>query len=133
MAHIQVLFSDNFRKSFQKLKPSYVKKLVISVLLKLASGWRPKNIDVNRKCESSSYIVKEIKVENYYVVCSINLIKDQNYEQVLKVWDVLPMMNTTSLLKRLDSIYAMHTDDYINRCNEKLCEGYVIMVIFFWI
>ncbi|XP_012837482.1 PREDICTED: uncharacterized protein LOC105958028 [Erythranthe guttata] len=119
----KVVFSENFRKSFQKLNPSNVKNLAITVLLKLASGWRPKNINVDWKCESSSYIVKQIKVANYYVVCSIDLVKDPIYVQIFKVWDILPMTETTKLLKRLDSIFAMYTDDFINRCNEKMREG----------
>ncbi|KAL7106268.1 hypothetical protein ACP275_07G101400 [Erythranthe tilingii] len=119
----KVVFSENFRKSFQKLNPSNVKNLAITVLLKLASGWRPKNINVDWKCESSSYIVKQIKVGKYYVVCSIDLIKDPVYVQIFKVWDILPMTETTKLLKRLDSIFAMYTDDFIDRCNEKLREG----------
>ncbi|KAL9162447.1 hypothetical protein ABFS82_07G090600 [Erythranthe guttata] len=119
----KVVFSENFRKSFQKLNPSNVKKLAITVLLKLASGWRPKNINVDWKCESSSYIVKQIKVAKYYVVCSIDLVKDPVYVQIFKVWDILPMTETAKLLKRLDSIFAMYTDDFIDRCNEKLCEG----------
>ncbi|KAL7106139.1 hypothetical protein ACP275_07G092500 [Erythranthe tilingii] len=119
----KVVFSENFRKSFQKLNPSNVKNLAITVLLKLASGWRPKNINVDWKCESSSYIVKQIKVAKYYVVCSIDLVKDPVYVQIFKVWDILPMTETAKLLKRLDSIFAMYTDDFIDRCNEKLCEG----------
>ncbi|XP_012837495.1 PREDICTED: uncharacterized protein LOC105958040 [Erythranthe guttata] len=124
MEIFQVVFSENFRKSFQKLYPSNVKNLAINVLLKLASGWRPKNINVDWKCESSSYIVKQIKVSKYYVVCSIDLVKDPVYVQIFKVWDILPMKETAKLLKRLDSIFAMYTDDFIDRCNEKLCEGY---------
>ncbi|PIN12997.1 RNA helicase [Handroanthus impetiginosus] len=115
----KVLFSENFRKSFLKLKPPNVKKLVIKVLLQIASGWRPKKINVDFTCESSSYIVKQFKVEEYHVVCSIDLVKDSTYEQVLKVWDVLPMAETPKLLKRLDSIFVMYTDDFINHCNEK--------------
>ncbi|KAI3470133.1 hypothetical protein Pfo_026796 [Paulownia fortunei] len=119
----KVLFSDNFGKSFQKLKPSYVKKLVINVLLKLASGWRPKKINVDWTCKSSSYIVKQFKVDKYYVVCTIDIIENSIYEQVLKVWDVLPMAEAPKLLKRLDNIFAMYTDDFVIHCNEKLFEG----------
>ncbi|KAK4424964.1 Helicase SEN1 [Sesamum alatum] len=119
----KVLFSDNFRKSFQTLKPSYVKKSVINLLLKLASGWRPKKINVDWTCESSSYVLKKFKVENYYAVCSIDIIKDSIYEQVFKVWDIFPMEETPKLLKRLDCIFAMYLDDFVNRCKEKLFEG----------
>ncbi|KAG8369518.1 hypothetical protein BUALT_Bualt14G0021900 [Buddleja alternifolia] len=124
-ARWKVSFSDNFRKSFQKLKSSYVKKLAINILLKLASGWRPKKINVDRTCEISSYIVKQFKVEGYYVVCSIDIMKDSIYEQVLKVWDILPLVEIPKLLKRLDNIYAMCTDDFINHCKEKCFEGYL--------
>ncbi|KAG8369514.1 hypothetical protein BUALT_Bualt14G0021500 [Buddleja alternifolia] len=122
-ARWKVLFSDNFRKSFRKLKPSHVKKLAINVLLKLASGWRPKKINVDCTCEISSYIVKQFKVEGYYVVCSIDITKDTVYEQVLKVWDILPLEEIPKLLKRLDSIYAMCTDEFISHSKEKCFEG----------
>ncbi|KAL3635027.1 hypothetical protein CASFOL_022081 [Castilleja foliolosa] len=118
----KVSLTEDFRKSFQKLKPSNVKKLVINVLLKLASGWRPKNVNVDCTCESSAYIVKQFKVEKYYVVCSVDIIKDSVYLQVLKVWDVVPMAETSKLLKRLDSMFAMYTDEFINHCNPILLE-----------
>ncbi|KAL8479576.1 hypothetical protein ACS0TY_026464 [Phlomoides rotata] len=116
----QVLFSDNFRKSFQKLKFPRVKNLAIMYLMKLASGWRPKKINVDRKCENSSYVLKLFKVDIYHVVCSIDIVKDTIYKQVLKVWDILPMNETTKLFKRLDCIFSMYTDNFINLCNEKL-------------
>ncbi|KAL8483074.1 hypothetical protein ACS0TY_025937 [Phlomoides rotata] len=116
----QVLFSDNFRKSFQKLKFPRVKNLAIKYLMKLASGWRPKKINVDRKCENSSYVLKLFKVDIYHVVCSIDIVKDTIYKQVLKVWDILPMNETTKLFKRLDSIFSMYTDNFIKLCNEKL-------------
>ncbi|KAL3635028.1 hypothetical protein CASFOL_022082 [Castilleja foliolosa] len=119
----KVLLSENFIKSFQKLKPLNVKKLVINKLLKLASGWRPKNMNINRTCESSVYIVKQLKVKKYYVVYSVDIIiKDSTYLQVLKVWHILPMAETAELLKRLDGIFSIYTDDFINQCNTKLLE-----------
>ncbi|KAG8369505.1 hypothetical protein BUALT_Bualt14G0020600 [Buddleja alternifolia] len=122
-ARWKVSFSDNFQKSFQKLKPSHVKKLAINLLLKLASGWRPKKINVECTCKISSYIVKQFKVEGYYVVCSIDIMKDSVYEQILKVWDILPFVEIPKLLKSLDSIYAMCTDEFISHSKEKCFEG----------
>ncbi|XP_042028915.1 uncharacterized protein LOC121775899 [Salvia splendens] len=118
----QVLFSENFRKSFQKLRFSSTKKLVINLLLKLGRGWRPRKLNVDWKCENSSYIIKQFKIDIYYVVCSIDVMKDSIYKQVLKVWDILPMTDTTKLLKRIDSIASMYTDVFINHCNDKLFE-----------
>ncbi|GKC47736.1 UvrD-like helicase, ATP-binding domain, P-loop containing nucleoside triphosphate hydrolase, partial [Tanacetum coccineum] len=59
----KVLFSDDFRRSFRKLMGSHLKKLVLNLLLKLSSGWRPKNRSVDSCCETSSQILKQFKVE----------------------------------------------------------------------
>ncbi|KAI8552028.1 hypothetical protein RHMOL_Rhmol06G0232800 [Rhododendron molle] len=119
----KVSFSDNFRKSFQKLKSTRIKKSVIQLLLKLSCGWRPKKKNVDSVCESSSQILKQFKVEGLYIVCSIDIIKDSMYIQVLKVWDVLPLDEISKLAKRLDGMFAMYSDDFINCCNQKLCDG----------
>ena len=119
----QVLFSDDFQKSFRKMTSTRMKKLVLNLLLSLASGWRPKKINVDLVCERSSQIVKHFKVEGLYVVCSIDIVKKSNYMQVLKVWDILPVAETPKLLKRLDNIFNMYTDDFINQCEQKCLKG----------
>lgn len=80
------------------------------------------------KCENSSHVVKQFKVDIYCIVCSIDIMKDSIYEQVLKVWDMLPMTDTTKLLRRLDSIFSMYTDDFIDHCNDILFERYAYFV-----
>ena len=121
----QVLFSDDFRRSFGKLTDSRLKKQVLNLLLKLSSGWRPKNKSVDLCCEKSSQILKQFKVEGFYVICTIDIIKEVKYMQVLKVWDVLALEYIPKLTKRLESIFSAYTDAYINRCREKCFEGYV--------
>ena len=124
----QVLFSDNFRKSFNKLKSSRQKKSVVNLLIKLSSGWRPKR-NVDSVCGSSSQIMKQFKVERLYVVCTIDIVKDSKFIQVLKVWDILPLEEIPKLVTRLDSIFAMYTDDFIRRCKEKSLEGLVVSFV----
>ncbi|CAK9141766.1 unnamed protein product [Ilex paraguariensis] len=123
-ARWKVLFSDNFRKSFKKLKSSRLKKSVMNLLCKLSSGWRPKR-NVDSVCGSSSQIMKQFKVEGLYVVCTIDIVKDSKYVQVLKVWDILPLDEIPKLVRRLESIFAMYTDEFISRCKEKSTEGNV--------
>lgn len=121
-ARWKVIFSDNFRKSFGKLSLR-MKKSVLNLLLKLSNGWRPKNRSVDSVCESSPHVLKKFKVEGLYVVCTIDIMKESNYKQVLKIWDVLSVEEMPKLVKRLDSIFFMYTDDFIMRCKEKLLEG----------
>ncbi|KAK6252192.1 hypothetical protein QUC31_013912 [Theobroma cacao] len=119
----KVLFSDYFRMSFGKLKSLQTKKSVLNLLLKLSSGWRPKKRNVDLICESSSMVLKQFKVEGLYIVCSIDVVKRQRYTQVLKAWDVLPLEDVGRLVKHLDGIFKMHTDDIISHCNEKYLKG----------
>ncbi|KAE9610583.1 putative tetratricopeptide-like helical domain, uvrD-like helicase, ATP-binding protein [Lupinus albus] len=122
-ALLQVLFSDYFLKSFKNLKSERTKKSVINLLLKLSSGWRPKRIKVDLLYGNSSGMLKQFKVEGIFVLCSKDIVKESNYTQVLKIWDVLPPEDIPKLVKRLDSIFGSYTDDFISRCNEKIFEG----------
>jgi hypothetical protein len=51
--------------------------------------------------------------------------KELSYYQVLKIWDILPVEDIPKLIKRLDSMFAKYTDDFINHCKERCLEGYV--------
>ncbi|KDP32609.1 hypothetical protein JCGZ_13159 [Jatropha curcas] len=122
-ARWKVLFSEYFRRSFGKLRAKRTKTSVLNLLLRLSSGWRPKKRNVDLTCESSSQILKQFKVEELYVICSVDIVKEVKYIQVLKVWDILPLEDIPSLVKRLSGIFERHTDDFISRCNAKCLEG----------
>ncbi|KAK0573842.1 hypothetical protein LWI29_014378 [Acer saccharum] len=119
----KVVFSDDFLRSFKKLKSAQTKKSVINLLMKLARGWRPKKSNIDSVSESSSHIVKQLKVEGLFVVFTIDIVKKQLYTQVLKVWDILPLEEVSKLVKRLDDILIKYTDDYVNLCKEKCLDG----------
>nr|GEU37713.1 UvrD-like helicase, ATP-binding domain, P-loop containing nucleoside triphosphate hydrolase [Tanacetum cinerariifolium] len=119
----KVLFSADFKRSFGKLTGSRLKKLVLNLLLKLSGGWRPKNISVDLCCGNSSQILKQFKVDGFYVICTIDIIKEASYVQVLKVWDILALDEILKLTKRLENIFSAYTDAFISRCAEKCLEG----------
>ena len=81
-------------------------------------------------CESSSMVLKQFKIGSLYIVCSTDIVKEQRYTQVLKAWDLLPLEDIERLVKRLDGIFQMYTDDFISHCNEKYLEGYVTIMVF---
>ncbi|KAK2992174.1 hypothetical protein RJ640_000810, partial [Escallonia rubra] len=113
--------SDNFRKSFSKLKSVETKNLSLLLLSKLSSGWRPKS-NAGISCESSSNILRKFKVGELYIVCSVDIVKESGFIQALKVWDILPLQDISKLVKRLDNIFSMYTEDYITRCRVKRLE-----------
>ncbi|KAJ0765114.1 putative TPR and ankyrin repeat-containing protein [Helianthus annuus] len=118
----KVLFSDDFRRSFGKLTSPRLKKVVLNLLLKLSGGWRPKNRSVDVCCEKSSQLLSKFKAEGVYIICSVDIIKEVRYIQVLKVWDVLHLEEIPKLTKRLESIFSAYTDDYISLCSSKCLE-----------
>ncbi|KAM1067711.1 hypothetical protein ACFX2J_022665 [Malus domestica] len=118
----KVLLSGNFLESFRKLMSIQLKKSVINLLLKLAGGWRPKKINVQTISGSSSFL-RQYKVRGLYVVCAIDIAKELEYTQVLRIWDILPLEYIPKLINRLDRIFKRYTDDFINLCNEKCLEG----------
>ncbi|KAK3430355.1 hypothetical protein EUGRSUZ_E01898 [Eucalyptus grandis] len=111
-----VLFSDNFLKSFRKLASLRIKMSIITLLPK------KKNVD-DIICEHSSHIVRKFKAERLYVLCTIDIVKELRYIQILKIRDVLPLEDVAKLVKCLDSIFVTYTDDFISHCNEKCIEG----------
>ncbi|RZC80438.1 hypothetical protein C5167_043016 [Papaver somniferum] len=117
----KVLFSDNFRKSFLRLKSFQTQKSVINLLLKLSNGWIPKKID--SVCGNSLQLVKQFKVGRLYVISAVDIVKYSSYVQILKIWDILPLEEIPKLVKPLDGIFSMYTDDFINRCKEKNADG----------
>ncbi|XP_045829129.1 uncharacterized protein LOC123920847 [Trifolium pratense] len=119
----KVLFSDNFFKSFKRLRSEQKKKSIIGLLYKLSSGWRPKRIEVDLHCGSSSQMLKQFKVEGLFIVCSKDIVKESRYTQVLKIWDILPLEDIPKVVKNLDNIFASYTDDFIKRCSEQCLEG----------
>ncbi|KAL2487579.1 uncharacterized protein Fot_40871 [Forsythia ovata] len=122
-ARWKVLFSDYFRISFGKLMSPRLKNSVICFLLKISTGWRPKRRSVDLMCETSLQIVMQFKVEGYYLVCTVDVVKEFHYEQVLKVWDILFLEEIPKFLIRLDTIFNSYTDDFINHCKEKYLDG----------
>ncbi|WOL05870.1 hypothetical protein Cni_G14601 [Canna indica] len=119
-ARWKVLFSDDFKKSFAKLK-QVSKMEVLHLLLRLAEGWRSK-----RKIQgfSDSFeLVNIYKVRELYLIWTIDIVKDDRYVQVLKVWDLLPVEQIQRLVSRLDHIFSLYTEVYVEHCKFSYTEG----------
>ncbi|XP_074263309.1 uncharacterized protein LOC141586084 isoform X2 [Silene latifolia] len=124
-AQLKVMFSESFVKSFSKLPSTYSKKIVLNFLLKLANGWQPKKYKADAISGSSS-IVKQYRVEGRYIICTNDICKDSGYAtQVLKVWDILHLIDVPPLIKKLETVYRSFPDGYLKRSKAKSLEGYV--------
>ncbi|MFS8032564.1 putative TPR and ankyrin repeat-containing protein [Helianthus anomalus] len=118
---VEVLFSSMFRASLSKIESWETKKLVFLMLLKLSSGWRPKRSSTAASVSKSCYfeLIKEFRVKGLHLICTIDIMKETRYTQVLKVWDILPFHEIEELVKRLEGIIGMYTPEYVDHCKER--------------
>uniref|UniRef100_N1QYH3 Putative ATP-dependent helicase n=1 Tax=Aegilops tauschii TaxID=37682 RepID=N1QYH3_AEGTA len=89
----KVVLSDEFRKSFTKLKSTQLRKEVLQKLIRLGDGWRTtvKNIDI----PGASHLAKIYKVRNLYLVWSTDVektegrrVQTQGKLEVPMVWHI---------------------------------------------
>lgn len=119
----QVILSDNFRKSFVKLKSPQLRREVLQKLVKLGGGWRSalKNSDIS----DTFQLAKVYRIRDLYLVWSTDLEKNERYFQIIRIWDVLSHQNVSKTVQRLENLFSMYTDDYLDHCRKVRTEGYV--------
>ncbi|KAF8025764.1 hypothetical protein BT93_F2562 [Corymbia citriodora subsp. variegata] len=124
-ARWRFFFSNNFVKSFRNLTSLTTKVSIMDLLSKLAGGWTPEKSDVDLLPKSCSHMVKQFEFEGLYVLYTVDkdILKEQRYIQILKIWDVLPLWDAKRLAKCLDSEFKAYADNFISACNEKCLEG----------
>ena len=71
-------------------------------------------------------LAKVYVVANHCLVWSIDLHKDQQVcTQIIKLWNLVPRADVEGLLKRMDYIFSMYTDAYMERCKTISLDEYV--------
>ncbi|KAI5011133.1 hypothetical protein ZWY2020_013270 [Hordeum vulgare] len=118
----KVILSDEFRKSFTKLKSPQLRKEVLQKLIRLGDGWRTtvKNLDI----PGVSHLAKVYKVWNLYLVWSTDVEKTEGrYFQIIRVWDLLSQQNVARTVQRLENLFSMYTDDYLDHCRRVQTHG----------
>ncbi|XXG71975.1 hypothetical protein AAC387_Pa07g1181 [Persea americana] len=122
----KVEFTDNFRISFAKIMKTGIRRTVIELIMKLSSGWRPKNEDVVKGC--SFQLLKQFGVNGQYLIWAVDILKeDSNYIQVLKIWDIVPLAEIPNLVVHLNAMIGMYTEDQKLKCGFRCKEGELVV------
>ncbi|CAL5330065.1 unnamed protein product [Camellia sinensis] len=128
----KVRFGDDFVRSMTTMKNINTCKEVFSLLIKLSSGWREHDhqmdnvLDMNGTC---SQLLDVYNVNGFLnLIWSVDIVREYSkYTQVLKVWDVLPLTEIPKLAKRVDTIFVDYEVEKINRCKCKKFEGNLVV------
>ncbi|CAM0870528.1 unnamed protein product [Alopecurus aequalis] len=111
----KVVVSDEFRKSFTKLKSSQLKREILQKLIKLGDGWRTtvRNLDI----PGVSNLAKVYKIRDLYLIWSTDVEKSESrYFQMIRIWDLLSQQHVERTAHRLEYLFSMYTDDYLDHC-----------------
>ncbi|KAL3527377.1 hypothetical protein ACH5RR_012033 [Cinchona calisaya] len=126
-ARWKVCFSDEFSKSFARIQDSDIRKEVVSLLVRLSSGWRhpQSNTIINEICGISSVLLERYDVKGLLkLIWTIDIQRDNSIDiQVIKVWDICPGSEIPKLAKRLNNIFGKYAPNTLNRCKCKQMEG----------
>ncbi|CAD6259771.1 unnamed protein product [Miscanthus lutarioriparius] len=117
----KVVLSDNFRKSFVKLKSPQLRREVLQKLVKLGGGWRTtiKNFNVT----GAFQLAKAYSIRDLYLVWSTDLEKNERYFQIIRIWDLLSHQHVARAIQHLENVFSMYTDDYLDHCRRVQTEG----------
>ncbi|KAJ6396570.1 hypothetical protein OIU77_021576 [Salix suchowensis] len=123
-------FSNNFRKSIMKVKIK-ARQEVITLLVKLSSGWRqsPEEKNIIVPHGTSSELLENYRVnDKLSLIWTVDIVKEKkNDTQILKVWDVLPLPDSSKLARGLDDILGNYTVSKMNLCKQKCIEGNLVV------
>ncbi|CAN4109758.1 unnamed protein product [Withania somnifera] len=122
----KVMFSEEFPKSIARIKDAEISKEVISLLVKLSSGWRKSenNSTFSNKGGNSAALFEVYGVKHLKLVWTIDILQQNStYVQVLKILDILPGYYIPKLAKDLHIHFGQYTVEMMNRCKYKRVEG----------
>lgn len=111
----KVIVSDEFRKSFTKLKSSQLRREILQKLIKLGGGWRTtvRNLDI----PGVSNLAKVYKIRDLHLIWSTDVEKSESrYFQMIRIWDLLSQQHVERTVHRLEYLFSMYTDDYLDHC-----------------
>ncbi|XP_076894527.1 uncharacterized protein LOC143546844 [Bidens hawaiensis] len=123
----QVKFSDTFLKTVARLANHESCNKVVSLLVKLSSGWREPE-----KAGQTCALLEKYKVtQDLCLIWAVDIVaQDSVCTQVLKVWDVLPAAKFEELSKMLmEKFYGNYTVNMMNHCKERRTEGNLVLPV----
>lgn len=103
------------------------RKQVITLLVKLSSGWRELGDNSSSKFFEKQGICNILEAygvdEQLYLIWSVDLVHENSLcTQVLMFWDILPLSQIQQRALCLARVFWNYTADTINRCLTKRFE-----------
>ncbi|KAF5480087.1 hypothetical protein F2P56_000857 [Juglans regia] len=131
-ARWKISFKNDFGRSIARISDAEIRQEVLSMLAKLASGWRQPQEDrdliVLDGISSQLLEIYNVKDDENYLAWTVDILKEEgNYIQVMKVWDVVPLSDVIKLAKHLDILFGSYTVDKMQKCKHRSVDGSLVV------
>ncbi|XP_022743877.1 uncharacterized protein LOC111294754 [Durio zibethinus] len=130
-ARWRVCFSNDFWKSLASINNIESYKQMLNLLEKLSSGWRQTpDQQKNHIVVGGCFGLLEVYPvdDSLNLLWSVDIIKENsNFIQVLKVWDILPLMDIPKAERNLRILFGEYTENKISRCKYQCLEGNLVV------
>ncbi|XWS65220.1 hypothetical protein CRYUN_Cryun05aG0073700 [Craigia yunnanensis] len=129
-ARWRVCFSNDFWKSVASIKKTNLLKQMLNLLEKLSSGWRQTLAQKNHIVIDGSFGLLEVYPVNGFLnlLWSVDIMKENShFIQVLKVWDILPLLDIPKVAKNLESLFGEYTVEKMSRCKCQCLKGNLVV------
>ena len=54
---------------------------------------------------------------------------ERRYFQIIRIWDLLSQQNLARTIQRLENLFSMYTDDYLDHCRRVQTQGYELFIV----
>ncbi|CAA0317863.1 unnamed protein product [Arabidopsis thaliana] len=125
----KLCFSDEFKKYVGEIKNPETYRKIKNFLERLSQGWLKEEETERENLVSSSQLLKQSKIDDVLrIIWAVDILKeDFHYDQVLKIWDVVPSSDAPEALKRLDLNHTNYTKDEIEKCKARCIRGDIVV------
>ncbi|CAN6933540.1 unnamed protein product [Brassica oleracea] len=120
----KVCFSDEFKKSVGEIKNPEMYRKIKSFLEKISQGWLHKEEESERDS-----LIKQSKIDDVLrLIWSVEIVKEEfEYNQVLKIWDVVPSSDAYEAVKSLKVHHMKYTGDEVEKCRARCISGDIVV------
>ncbi|KAL7143774.1 hypothetical protein ABFS83_08G214600 [Erythranthe nasuta] len=125
----KVCFSPQFHESINRIDDVEMLREVVSIIVKLSSGWRQQDKDENAPNSTLNNIegggssplleLYDVKWPTLLVWTTEITIENSTEIQVIKVLDILPRSKISELARRFDRVVDNYTRNQMSRCRCK--------------
>lgn len=107
-----------------KLKSKKLRWEVLQKLVGLGCGWRTKV--KNLGMADGFGLLNIYKVGDLCLVWSTDLENGARLFQIIRIWELVTSQHIEKITRRLQNLFSMYTDDYMEHCRRVHMEGYAL-------